>query len=1095
MRSGFTLMELLGAIAIMAIVAALAVPAAVSIQSNLEMTRLDETAKQVYMAAQQRVSSLQSTGELKVRSSVGSQNVAGIIAATGQSAGLPADYTFANRDDNIEIYYVRDSDDVTHEYLITSDGLATSSGHYFIELSPYTGEVYSAIYWEDSSLDALSYQDIAAAMGDRSRAARLSHHIGYYGGNELQVSSHTQKGTMFKDLKFQLVNWEDLYVKLSSKNLQTAINDTAGGLSITVDVVGTGSGEWKKTFTRRDILDASNPQIAWGADSDGKGEVDILLDSMYGSGLNFASLTGGKIATGSNITVSVSISYDDEVYDKNTVTGMGDRTDNSAFDSLSYASNSSGTVKVSCLRHLNNLRSSSSYQWTIGTNSYNTVIQTRNDRDGYLAAGDDPNIDFNATHWQNGRVALQHLSSTSRVAASGAVPTQPVSYFTPLTMNTSFDANTASISGKDASTTYTLENFVIGDAAHPVDNTGLFATAGFSISGVRLVDVQVHGASATGALVGATGSFGARKIDDCHVYGTVSDGQPCSVTGSTQVGGLVGSLPGAVVTNSSVDGCAISATATSGNGYAGGFAGTVGNQSGLSISGCSVGGSGACTVNASVAGAGGFTGNIVGGNLSGCSVASTTVYDAKGACGGFSGSIGNSGMVIDSCSVSSSSASAAAASVGGFAGIVTGGEIDRSTVDGTDASTSASSADSVGGFIGSINGWPSLNSCSVGSRASCTAYTPSTYAGGFVGSVHGGTITGCSASSIDVWADKGIVGGFAGILADWPTITSSSVGTNGACSVSAQTSYAGGFAGQTRGTTMDSCSVVSTDVSASQTYAGGFGGDMQSDTVTGCTVSSSTISAEGGLAGGFAGMLSGWPNVKKCGVGTTGACTVLADGAYAGGFAGIQSSANVSDSYAVADVGPADDASLSSTSYFGGFAGRLYSSSSVTYCFASGSTIRAYSMVGGFAGSVESATTQYCYTTSNVVAYSTAGGFAGKLGGSWYTANADVSYGSVLGLDGKQVTSSGRACRGFAGSSLYSLGGSNCYYLRMSGYNDQLKTTSQPTALGYAAMQNLTAISSTKIGRYPFSCIVDGSVTLPHKGGWPNADGSRNAGE
>jgi Tfp pilus assembly protein FimT len=92
------MMELLGALAIMVVMFLLAVPAFMQIQTNYQMMKLDATAKTIYTAAQDRLVSLQSSGRL--------QTVAGNVAATNQTAAVPADYPSDNGDD-IERYYLK----------------------------------------------------------------------------------------------------------------------------------------------------------------------------------------------------------------------------------------------------------------------------------------------------------------------------------------------------------------------------------------------------------------------------------------------------------------------------------------------------------------------------------------------------------------------------------------------------------------------------------------------------------------------------------------------------------------------------------------------------------------------------------------------------------------------------------------------------------------------------------------------------------------------------------------------------------------------------------------------------------------------------
>lgn len=810
---GFTMMELLAVVAILAIVAAIAFPAFASIQKNMQMLQMDSTAKSIYIAAQQRLSSLGSSGELQVRASTSASttNAADKIAGLHEKIALPVDYPDRNQS-NVELYYLDSTQtadgQILNSYLLTGHDVASTGGRYIIEASPYTGEIYSVIYWENNSYSA--DEVLAMLQGSRSRDTRSAYGIGYYGGAAVQSSPHVEQPVTLDDLNFQLVNWNDLFVKLTASDLGTALVDSS---NLRVDISVTGASGWGTTKTvDLKYTGNSSPEEGYtyvdfskisGIDNDGKAEVDFLLDSMYGSGNSFATITGNKIIPGADITVSVKVTYKTTTYtsdgaDGTTArTGLAPHTDNSLFDSRTTS-----TAKVSCLRHLNNLRASAlgSNGWVWGLNSYSDVVQTYNARnfssiaaDGtmqtalYEPDGVDRNIDFTAANWQNMSVAVEHLSSANRIATAASaagIPNQPMTYFTPITMSPDGFNNSGghSFDGKDGNAQYSFKNFTIGDSAKRVDNTGLFDTVMFQLNNIYFYDSKVYGAANTGTIAGYLPDSGSGSMTNCHVISTTGkygDGT-CLVSGGTGTGGLVGTNAKNVTGSSS-------AADVSGNDSVGGL---IGVQTNGTISSCVVGGNpdsttndGFVTVKGGTSGMniGGFIGNMTGGTVTGSTGLANAESDTGSNIGGFVGSV--AGGSVSGCAArgytqlqdGNGAAVAGVASTvttdgtyaGGFIGKQSAGSItenyaavDVSPVNDTSTTTSA-----FGGFVGGIISGSAEKCYSSGTvRAKSTA-------GGFAGimSTNWG-VRSCYTTS-NVYADS-TAGGFVGRL---------SAGWNGSC--------------------------------------------------------------------------------------------------------------------------------------------------------------------------------------------------------------------------------------------------------------------------------------------------------------------------
>ncbi|MCQ2405543.1 MAG: prepilin-type N-terminal cleavage/methylation domain-containing protein, partial [Clostridia bacterium] len=258
-RTGFTMMEMMITLAIMAILFGLAVPAVAVIQKNLEIARLNSYAKDVYLAAQNRLTSLKATGELVELRDVLRKDYAFDGAARGRYYGPsdeddPAGSSFKpqdwdtdwDKDENgASSVYSRkyydffgimhnptdpaDNDPVVTEIIPELSVTSTSlDHHYYIEFNPNTGDVYAAFYTDAKS--GFTAEDIrnlpdgddhgndsgrakAYRRDDFVNSAGENVMIGYYRGDPTDMLKN--KVIDKYEVTCELVNKEDLYVKVT----------------------------------------------------------------------------------------------------------------------------------------------------------------------------------------------------------------------------------------------------------------------------------------------------------------------------------------------------------------------------------------------------------------------------------------------------------------------------------------------------------------------------------------------------------------------------------------------------------------------------------------------------------------------------------------------------------------------------------------------------------------------------------------------------------------------------------------------------------------------------------------------------------------
>lgn len=511
---GFSMTEMLAVLAVLAVLMAVAMPNVISLKKSLDMAQLDEQAKQIYLAAQSSATALQTNGRL--------DNFEGVLGSDGNSSKLtnwPSDYPAddsgterANQKipDGYSVYYANKDSSAVSTYLITSDSnlYTTSSdtfkGNYIIEMSPSTGEIYSVFYADHS----FTYDDVLA-LASRNRSDREASKLGYYHGGELSKATQQEAGPTFSDIKFELINSEELYVKFSSTDFAKAYTQNlSDALEVSVTVTGQ-SRQWGKTASK--TLTYSGKDLGISNSTD---EVDVILDSMR-DGKSFYDLFGDSgIYPGVNINVTATITCKDV-------------NKSSAFTTNSlYGSYDNGAVTISCLRHLNNLRTNKLGSYVSGMNPTSSVQITQN-------------IDFDGTHW-----AVDSVSALSRTAEGKAY--NPLSSFSPLSGNEVFanSGGTGSIEGNN----HNLSNFVISDGFASVGGTGVFGSYRGALSNLFMIDPTVTGTENTGTLVGILDN-GASSITNCGVYLTGSY-TTHTVTGTSNVGGLVGKLSGNTITNS-----------------------------------------------------------------------------------------------------------------------------------------------------------------------------------------------------------------------------------------------------------------------------------------------------------------------------------------------------------------------------------------------------------------------------------------------------------------------------------------------------------------------------------------------------------------
>ncbi len=558
-RRGFTTIELLVVLAILAIAFALAIPSLAQMRQGLSLMELDGTAREIFLSVQNNLTGLKASRRLADLSLGG-----GLQEEAGDPSG--------------KILYYVISEDI--ETLLGADSgisglMGTLPGESVVYLNPVTGDVTDVYY----AIPALTYSDVKrlrdelGGHDDRRRRAQMG--IGYYGGlAQSSTSPGEELPPQGKD-SLTLINKEDLYFTLAypavGKDAFTNPQKVLAEIRLEDEHSNTFVIQADGEGARDDRLKAA---VFAETGTDNSYSLEIVLDSMA-PGLSFMELFPG-LMTGDDITVTASLFYDGKVLYRNAPAG----TQNSLFAAKYPADITSGGllhrqgVEFAYVRHLSNLR------------------HYRQDNTSAVQTAD---LDFAIlAKLRSGTEEAQHRDwMLPRAEHRAGMP----EFFSPVDIA----ALGLTVDGKlGTNQAFTLKNFKINSGI-----SGLFGsiTTPITLQNLSLVDCTVTGSQAAGSLAGSINVIQASTIRNCGAYQTAR-GRGFVAGANQAAGGLIGYAQGPV----SISQCFGAVNVTAGNTYAGGLIGQAVRVS--QIKNCYASGE------VQAAGSGSFAGGLVGGSLS-----------------------------------------------------------------------------------------------------------------------------------------------------------------------------------------------------------------------------------------------------------------------------------------------------------------------------------------------------------------------------------------------------------------------------------------------------------------------------------------------
>ena len=367
-NAGFTLAEVLIVVAIMSILAGFGFIAISQNNKRLTLLEMDDTAKKIFLAAQNHLTVSETNGTWKqlVAESKVSGGANGAVAPS-----LGGDFEIDNKIYKViygkgeagnsagnEIGGQNDVSKALNLILPTDAVNIVGDSSYAIIYDPDTASIYGVYYSASSTFgNGQDHLDFATEIKDVDRfdnKKRLEHGnplIGYYGN---ATGTEKEEGTnlsALQKIKVWFTNDENaLTLHISDPNHLSLS-------TLEVQFIGASSNEDPEYVTEdnekidgRKVFGRDRDPLTY-VHFDGSDETTIILDSLNGP--HFKDLLP-EFYPGENITAQVTLEKTDPVSGRQVVTGSA--TDNSLYEQIySTSSTDQYVARISNIRHLENL--------------------------------------------------------------------------------------------------------------------------------------------------------------------------------------------------------------------------------------------------------------------------------------------------------------------------------------------------------------------------------------------------------------------------------------------------------------------------------------------------------------------------------------------------------------------------------------------------------------------------------------------------------------------------------------------------------------------------------------------------------------------
>lgn len=355
-RGGFTLAEFLVVIAIIMILAGVSFVAAIRYQSRLRRLEMDQTAKEIFLAAQNQLSLSQAEGAIERLLKTG--------ADTEEKLGIPL--TAEGQDGIYCVLYQPGEEERCGEIrnrllpFGSIDETVRTDGSYLIFYEPGAGAVRAVWYSDryvfvEDDIESTMLSEAAADpdkrehyTGANEAFAGHGQPVGYYGGDSVE-NPMIDPDTALETPDVKIVNNDILYACVNDPNMMKTIgNSSSYQIQLYLEGLSSGAKGWI------DLKSADGRiQKQWTS-----GGYQIILDDITTPGHHFADLNKdvGSIVAFENEKRLIP-GEDIRLYAQASISGKTGSTVTSASkqENSLFAGKRTDKVLIGSIRHLENL--------------------------------------------------------------------------------------------------------------------------------------------------------------------------------------------------------------------------------------------------------------------------------------------------------------------------------------------------------------------------------------------------------------------------------------------------------------------------------------------------------------------------------------------------------------------------------------------------------------------------------------------------------------------------------------------------------------------------------------------------------------------